>query len=100
MDTLGASGLGGTGAGAGAGTGLTAAETAAAPADTGLLSQAASWAKENPALVYGGTQVLGSGLSGMATASTEADKLAAQEDRDAEIRRNSAYVKVPKTVWA
>lgn len=90
----------GSNTGAGAATGLIGKITEKVPKETGLLSQAASWAENNPALAYGGAQVLGSGLSGMATASTEADRLAAKKEADAEVRKNSAYVKVPKTVWA
>jgi len=94
-------GLGASTAGANSGI-LPAAQatTSQAAADTGLLGKAANWAKDNPTLAMGAMQILGSGMTGMSAASTAEDAAQAKLENDELIRKNSAFVKLPKTVWS
>jgi hypothetical protein len=69
------------------------------PPSNGLLDSFQTWAKDNPTLAMGAVQTVGSGLSGMASASSAADQIAYKQAQDDLRRRNSAYAKVPTTTW-
>ncbi len=77
----------------------TLTKTPTPPANSGLLDTFQTWAQKNPTLAMGAVQTVGNGLAGMGTASSEAERLAYQRERDELNRRNASYGRLPSTTW-